>query len=296
MLKYFQLAAITTKTTKKTQMDLLQIPLSQELQDKLEQDWSSQYNKFVASVDEIDFDPGYKLDDNERFRVAEYKLPEWLAEESIFTISDRESLSNNEAGINLIKGIVAFAQTNHGEELLLFQNFRPSQVIRPGWSILLEGNIYKSIDHAGLTLARKLSAIYQPKEQKLLFDSFRNVNTFLPLEDFYREASEQDIREILDHNRLTPENPDEIARDADQWTRKRFSMLRDSGVLDELSTDEILTRSKGYDISIQIEEDRIVFPSDKQSAKRLLQFLNEELFRGAITDTLYETNSKKKAE
>ena len=31
-------------------------------------------------------------------------------------------------------------------------------------------------------------------------------------------------------------------------------------------------------------------------AKKLLQFLNEELFRGAITETLYETNSKREAD
>ena len=40
--------------------------------------------------------------------------------------------------------------------------------------------------------------------------------------------------------------------------------------------------------------DKIVFPTDKSESKKLLQFFNEE--RGAITDTLYETNSKRKAD
>ena len=41
---------------------------------------------------------------------------------------------------------------------------------------------------------------------------------------------------------------------------------------------------------------KIVFPSDKSAVKKILQFLNEELFRGAITETLYETNSKRQAD
>jgi hypothetical protein len=43
-------------------------------------------------------------------------------------------------------------------------------------------------------------------------------------------------------------------------------------------------------------EDRIIFPSEKAPAKKLLQFLNEEIYIGAITDTLYETNSKRTTE
>ena len=296
MLKEFQLAAIIAKATKKTQMDLLRIPLSQELQDKLAQVWESQYNIFVTDVHEIEFDPGYKPDDHERFRVAEYKLPNWLANESISTISDLDTLSNNEARMSLMKGVVGFTRNGHDEELLLFQRFTNSQIIQPGRFLWLEWNTYKGIECPGLVLARKLNAIYQTKERKLLFDRYRNVNTFLLLDDFYKEASEQDIRGILNHTRLAPENPDEIARELDQWTRIRFAMLRDSEVLDKFSANEIMNRSEGYDISIQIKDDRIIFPANKQDAKRLLQFLNEERFRGAITGTLYETNSKKKAD
>ena len=49
---------------------------------------------------------------------------------------------------------------------------------------------------------------------------------------------------------------------------------------DKVYVKQIQSRSKGYDISIQILKGKIVFPSDKLSAKKLLQFLNEELYRG----------------
>ena len=80
----------------------------------------------------------------------------------------------------------------------------------------------------------------------------------MPLADFYEEASDQDIREVLEHPGLAAVSPDALAVGANQWVRKRFAMLKNSGVLD--------------------------LPWTK------------ELFRGAITETLYETNSKREVE
>lgn len=142
----------------------------------------------------------------------------------------------------------------------------------------------------------KLSAVYEVDQQRLLFHSFRTTNTFLPLAEFYEEASEQEIREVLDHNCLAPEDAEALAVGANQWFRKRFAMLRDSGILDNFTAKQIRKHSEGFEIDIQLKGNKIIFPSDKQEAKRLLQFLNEEIFRGAITETLYETNSKREAD
>ena len=297
MLNNFQLTAIVSKGTKDTQMDLLHIPLFQELQTNLTADWSSQYDTFVSEIQEIDFDPGYKLEKHECFCLHKYELPNWLATESSLTISDLEILSNNETQIKCIKGIAGFARNEHREELILFQNFKPSQVIRRYRSLLLQGNAYDNIRHPVLTLSGKLSAVYQPKERKLLFNNFRNVNTFLPLSDFYKEASEQDIRDVLHHEKLAPEDPDALAIDANQWFRTRFAMLKHSSVLDDFDALEIQLRSSGEaPIQLTADNQKIIFPADKSAAKKLLQFLNEEIYRGAITNTLYETNSRRETD
>ncbi len=138
--------------------------------------------------------------------------------------------------------------------------------------------------------------MYLLDDQKLLFRDFRTVNTFLPLGDFYAAASDQQIREVLAHEKLAPENIEAMATNSNQWFRKRFAMLRDSRVLDQYSTRQIRDRSSGYNVEIQLQRGKIVFPEDRSSAKKLLQFLNEELFKGAITATLYETNSKREAD
>jgi hypothetical protein len=293
MLENFQLVAISRQGN---ETRLLRIPLHQGLQDTLAASWQEQYDAFVADVEEIDFNAGYQPEEHERFRLQAYKLPNWLAGENSQSVPVLDAITSDDTLLDAAKGIVAFVRNDNGEELMLFQNFSRSHVIRPGRFLFLQNNTYETTQRPGLTLDSRLSAVYIPADEKLLFHNFRTVNTFLPLADFYEEASEQQIKDVLGHNLLAAENADALATDANQWFRKRFAMLRDSGVLDAYSVREIQTRSKGYDVAIHVSKGKIVFPAERGAAKKLLQFLNEELFRGAITKKLFETNSKRAAD
>ena len=293
MLDNFQLAAIVKQGA---QVRLQRIPMHQALQQKLATTWEAQLDTFLDEAQEIAFDAGYQPEEHERFALHDFGPPEWLAGETSATIGDLDPINQDEAFIASIKGIAGFARDENGNELVLFQNFSRSHVIRPGTFLLLRNGTYETTERPGLTLDTKLAAVFLAAEQKLLFRNFRTVNTFLPLGDFYEEASEQRIREVLAHDKLAPVSVEAIATESNQWFRKRFAMLRDSGVLDQYSAKQIQVRSRGYDVEIHVHKGKIVFPEDRPAAKKLLQFLNEELFRGAITETLYETNSKREAD
>lgn len=293
MLENFQLTAIV-KTG--GVMRLFRIPLHQELQTTLAARWGEQYAGFLDNTTEVDFDAGYNPEKDERFRLNEYELPEWLRKESSLTIQNLDAVSTNVHFIDSIKSMVAFARNEQNQEVILFQRFSRSHVIKPGRFLFLQNDTYETVQRPGLTLDDKLSALYVPAQRRLLFHNFRTTNSFLPLADFYEEASEQEIREVLKHERLAPEDSETLAVDANQWFRKRFAMLRDSKILDKHTAKQLKARSKGYEVNVQVKANKIVFPADKTEAKRLLQFLNEELFRGPITETLYETNSKREAD
>jgi hypothetical protein len=293
MLDNFQLVAIVRQGD---ETRLLRIPLHQALQNTLAASWQEQYDAFVADIDEIDFNADYQPEEHERFRLQDYEPPEWLAGESSQSVPALDEITNDDALLDATRGIVAFARNSDGQEVVLFQNFSRSHVIRPGRFLFLQNNTYATTQRPGLTLDSKLSAVYVPAGKMLLFHNFRMVNTFLPLAEFYEEASEQQIKEVLGHKLLAPEDADALAAGANQWFRKRFAMLRDSGVLDAYSAKQIQARSKGYDVAIHLSKGKIVFPAERAAAKKLLQFLNEELFRGAITARLFETNSKREAD
>lgn len=293
MLENFQLAAIV-KTG--GVMRLFRIPLHQELQTTLAARWGEQYAGFLDNTTEVDFDAGYNPEKDERFRLNEYELPGWLRSESSLTIQNLDAVSTNNHFIDSIKSMVAFARNEQNQEVILFQRFSRSHVIEPGSFLFLQNDTYETVQRPGLTLDDKLSALYVPAQRRLLFHNFRTTNSFLPLADFYEEASEQEIREVLKHERLAPEDSEALSVEANQWFRKRFAMLRDSKILDKHTAKQLKARSKGYEVNVQVKANKIVFPADKSEAKRLLQFLNEELFRGPITETLYETNSKREAD
>lgn len=292
MLENFQLAAIVRQGG---QTRLLRIPMHQALQDELATAWDAQHGAFVGEIDEIPFNAGYQPEAHERFVLAEFTLPDWLATEDSQSVAGLEAITNDDALLDSTKGIVAFARQD-GAEVILFQNFSRSHIIRPGRFLFLQNNTYESTQRPGLTLDNKLSAVYRQDEQALLFHNFRTVNTFLPLADFYQESSEQEIRDVLGHYLLEPEDEDALAVNANQWFRKRFAMLRDSGVLNNYTAEQIRDHSAGYEVDVAVQNGKITFPADRREAKRLLQFLNEEIFRGAITETLYETNSKREAD
>jgi hypothetical protein len=293
MLRNFHLAAFTKQHD---QQELFHIPLHQALQDSLAQTWENQLVVFADGIEEVTFNASYKPENHERFRLSDFELPEPLRSIKSANVQNQSAISEHEETMDSIRAIVAFCRNTAGQELVLFQNFSRSHVIAPGRFLLLENNTYQTADRPGIQLNNRLSAVYNANERKLLFHNFRIANTFLPLAEFYEEASEETIRQILSHKLLAPEDVDALAIGANQWFRKRFAMLKDSGVLEQYSVHQIQKRAKNCDIDIKLAKGRIVFPAEKGLAKRLLQFLNEEIYRGAITDTLYETNSKREAD
>ena len=292
MPDHFQLGAIVKR---RGMIELLHIPLQQSLQINLAQAWRDQSDRFMEGVDEIDFDAGYRPERHERFRITPYELPEWLSNETGESLPELETLGCDGSAFGSIDGLVAFARYGDSEEQLLFQNFTPSKIIEPGRFLFLTEDTYGSTPRSGLTLGQALSAVYERTDGKLLFANFRSVNTFLPLAEYYREASSEEIREILAHDSLHVADPDVWIAESAQWFRKRFAMLRESGILDEYSPSQIEAKSMGYDVTVEIRDGKVSFPETRGEAKKLLQFLNEELFRGPITETLYETNSKRRA-
>jgi hypothetical protein len=293
MLNNFHLAALT-RTRDRVQLHV--IPLHQSLQSSLAVIWEEELTGFMNGIEEINFNSGYAPEDHERFRIMDYVLPDGLGGVTSMDIQNLDSINNYEEHFDTIRALVGFARNDDRNELILFQNFSRSHVIQPGRFIFLRDGTYESDTRPVLTLDNKLSAVYWPEGGKLLFQNFRITNTFLSLADFYEEASEQEIRDILNHNLLAPVDSETSARGANQWFRKRFAMLRHSGILDRYTAPQIEEHAREYEVDIRIKQDKIVFPIEKLAAKKLLQYLNEELFRGPITETLYETNSKREAD
>lgn len=81
----------------------------------------------------------------------------------------------------------------------------------------------------------------------------------------------------------------------DTWERKKIASILDSGLLGKYNVKQIQKKANDVGLSIKVTKNQIVFPLDKRQRKILLGFLDEEVYRGVFTNSVYQTNSKKKA-
>jgi hypothetical protein len=291
MIGDLQLAAVVVQATTRR---LARVPITRQLQQQLDQDWSSQLQAFSDDVEEIEFDPGFTPDDDQRFVVRDFPIPDWLEPHNTRSVANLEPLDRDGEQLDQIKGILGFAQLD-GEEVVLLQNFSRSHIIKPGSFLFLERGVFQSAPQAGLTLGDRLTAVLYASERRLVFCNFRSTNVILPLMDLYREASEEEIRDVLGHTLLAPEDVESTVANPSQWFRKRFTMLRSSTVLNEYTARGLKIRGQKVGVEVRLQGGKVVFPADKAAAKKLLQFFCEELFRGPITERLFATNSKREA-
>lgn len=290
MIQNIQLAAVVAG--RGTDRSLRKMPLSRELQQAVGAQWGEQYDAFFLNALEVPFDAGYNLEGEERFVVNGFEPPAWLAAHAAADITALEPLDRHEEELEHVRGVAGFAR-HKGKDVILFQNFSRSHIIRPGYSFLLQRGTYQSIERPGVTLSDRLTGVLFPGDRKLLFSSFRGMNVIIPLADLYREAGEAEIREVLAHPQLAPVDVDALAEDPSQWFQKRFALLKDSEVLTKYTPAKLKNLGKKYNVEVEVKNKKLVFPAEKAAARKLLQFLNEEIFRGPITDTLYSTNSKR---
>ena len=152
MFKVCELAAIIAKDTEKK---LRYIPLSRNLQQIIKEQWECQYNSFFNAVEEIiNFNPDYKLDKHQLFCLPEYELPNWLAAEDGASISDFDPIRDNERHLKLTKGIAAFIESEIDEEFVLFQRFKPSQVIRTSLSAIWDLDTFRKMEGAHIHVCK----------------------------------------------------------------------------------------------------------------------------------------------
>jgi hypothetical protein len=298
MLYNFQLAALLKTNHSTNGLTPVQIQLHQDLQRDLAHEWCIQYKCFMRFEDLVPFDLGYSLPEHERFYLDHPELPDRIVGENSETVQNLEIFDDRKYKLESIKSIVGFARDEQGEELILFQKFDRSRIIGRQKFImkLQDRNVYGKTNNQALELDTQLSAIYFPSQAKLLFHSFTTTKRFLTLDGILAETSDKIVKEVLNHNLFGPTNQDQVINNIsqNQWIKRKFAMLKQSGILNTLTAQYLIENCQKYDIKIiRNYDNQIIFPEDRENIKRILRFLNEELFQGEITQTLYVTNSKR---
>jgi hypothetical protein len=153
----------------------------------------------------------------------------------------------------------------------------------------------KRIEGIGLTIDSKISATL--KGTSLRFSSFHLIRQIFDLSEYYREATDSDITDFVSLPAVKVNNIEQLIALSDNWIRRKFALIQQSEILENVPIHEIKAVAIDFNISLTtVTEDgveKICLPIVKADLKTLLRFLDEDYYKSPLSQTYYMTNSKR---
>jgi hypothetical protein len=277
---------------------IVRFALSQEVQDELTQYITSQEQDFKASIEqEIPFDGKYKPDFGEALVIQNYDDIDGLdqAVKNPLGVADVEPSATT---FESIKALFTGHVAQNGKATILIQHFDKRKIISTnGLSIFHSANVYKKIEGIGVTIDSKLSAILE--DGNLKFFSFHLLRQVFDLSEYYKEATDNDIKDFASNPLIKVENLDQLVELSDSWIRRKVSLIQQSQILESVPINDFKAVASEFNIPLDTVIDGgsevIKLPTNKAALKTILRFLDEDYYKSPLSKVQYITNSKRKA-
>lgn len=250
--------------------------------------WEPSYTKFVSDeITEVVFDGSYKPDKDEVLYVT-MGLPDSFAD-----IPDNTN-NYNEVAIpgDSIKTICLYHDGNY-----YFQNFMNNYILKTSnIPLIWSGDTFKKFDEQkAFTIEETVNAIYH--NGKLYFRSYASARQIFDLSAFYTEATNADIDNVFGNDVFAGTDCEWMKENSDSVMRKQIKSIEDSGILAGLNvtTKKFKSWAKKAGIPEGVyNTGNLVFPKNKKECKVILSFLNDDIFEGHFTKSIYLSNSKRR--
>ena len=277
------------------EFQMKRVQLQGSVQDQIEEIFGQQAQGFFNGIDdEIPFDGGWKPDRNQLLTIEitdEAALLKDTLAQSIFAVDPIDT--ENVAG----EGIRAIftGGTGGGNDVVLAQNFHVGQVLGRGnkISLIFEGNAFRRLDTSAFSLDSSLTFVVDGDLIK--FKSFQKLRSILNVSHLYREATDPEVIAFSGHPSFDVDDTEALLDSADEVVRKLISSITGSNVLNILSPSQLQQMAKTTNLNLQLQNGKMVLPTDRRSLKDVLQFLNDDRWLGLLSGTPYVTNSKRNA-
>lgn len=253
--------------------------------------FASQESSFRNGVDtEVDFNGTWNPEDNEILTIdipTEAEIFEEAINANATSIQDIDTTNFAGEGIRAL-----FTGSNlNGVTKVLVQRFTSMQVLQKKWALLQDGNAFRQLTEPAFSLDNALTCIIE--NDKVKFKSQHKLRSIIDMQDIYREATDQEVRDFSAHANLEVSDVNNFLGVADQTTRKLISAISRSDTLNNYTVADIQTAANRVGVTINVQNGKIVMPSTRADVKNLLRFLDDSLYEAALTGQRYITNSKR---
>lgn len=250
--------------------------------------WEPSYTKFISEdIKEVTFDGSYKPDDDEVLYVT-MDLPEPFADIPYNTNNYNEIAIPEDK----IKTVCLFHDGNY-----YFQNFMNNYIVKASnIALFWSGDTYRKFEEKkAFTIEETVNAIYHGG--KFYFRSYANAKQIFDLTEFYKEATNADIDTVFANDIFAGTDCEWMKVNCDSVMRKQIKSIEDSGILAGLNvtTKKFKSWAKKAGIPDGVyNTGNLVFPKNKKECKVILSFLNDDIFEGHFTKSIYLSNSKRR--
>ncbi len=268
------------------------IRLGKSVQRDIETIFKDQEADFRQGVtDEVTFDGDWKPEPNEFLTID---IPQ---EAQIFV----DAINSNAVSVPSIntkefaqEGIRALftGSSNNGSAKVLIQQFSSRQVLSNKFTLVSQGNAFRRLVDQAFTLDTSLTCILE--DGKLKFKSFHKMRSIMNLSDYFREATETEIRSFAKHPTFKVADVERFLSQSDQTIRKLIHSVTRMETLDQYSAKQIKVAAKDVKMDVAMRKSRIIMPESRAEIKILLHFLNDGLYEAPLSKQRYVTNSKKR--
>ena len=265
------------------------VELDNALQETVGGIFDQQYQTLMNGVEEeIPFVRDWKPDVDELLTIPAERVPETAM---FFKAVEGNSLAVAGLGGANPASIGVKALFTQRQDSILVQKFAISQVLSRRFLLFLEGDVYRRITEPAFVFDNSLAFVIENGLVK--FKSLQNVRSILDMGEFYKEATEEEVRQFAGHSSFDALDMEGFLRIADQPSRKLISAILEAGSLEQFHPLAIQQAAKDTGLDIEIRDDKIVMPTNRRAVKELLRFLDESRYRGPLSGTPYIANSRK---
>jgi hypothetical protein len=267
------------------------VKVTAEVQNQLEGVFIQQEQTFLDGVnEEVAFDGGWNPEPNELLYVDltdDAKIVLQAAQGNVVALPEVNAAA---FGQENIRALVVMIRYPAGPRLLL-QEFSPRQSLDRRFSLVLDGDTFSRLTQPAFSIGASLAGIVE--NGRIKFRRFSRIKLIFDLTNLYKEATGAELDTFCGQDCLQIADAEAFKQMADQKMRKLVHAIAERKTLENYTPEQIVTAADGEGFSIEVVGDRIVMPGVKAQAKALLHFLDNGLYRAALSGEIFITNSKR---
>ena len=258
---------------------------------QLEGVFIQQEQTFLDGVnEEVAFDGGWSPEPNELLYLTltdEATAVLQAAQGNVVALPEVNAAAFSQENI---RALAVLMRHTAGPRLLL-QEFSPRQSLERRFSLVLDGDTFSRLTQPAFSIGASLAGIIE--NGRIKFRRFSRIKLIFDLTNLYQEATDAELDSFCGLDCLQVADAAAFKGIADQKMRKLIHAITERKTLENYTPEQIAIAAEGEGFQVEIAGDKIVLPTAKATAKALLHFLDNGLYRAALSGEIFITNSKR---